>query len=124
MVRQTDVEMKQPKKRYVNGYPSLAAFIASDKDHSTSIYRSYHRVTSRNLLYLEAELFELEKKLDDLDNEDFRGDFTGKQFARSWSKLVSSDNPRCIERVRLIKEIRNTIKEYRMFHFIERTAHL
>lgn len=82
------------------------------KDHSTSIYRSYRRLTSRNLLYLEAELFELEKKLDDFDDEDFTGDFDGKQFARSWPKLNSSDDPRCIERLKCIKEIRATVKEY------------
>jgi len=108
--------MKQPKIRVViNGYPSLAAFIASDKDRSTSIYRSYHRLTSRNLLYLEAELFELERRLDDLDDEDLKGDISGTQFARSWTYLNSSDDPRCIERVKLIKEIRSLVKEYRMF---------
>jgi hypothetical protein len=111
-----DLEMRQSRNVYVNGFASLAAFIARDEDRSTSIYRSYHRLTSRNLLYLEAELFELEKKLDDFDDEDLRGDFERKEFARSWSRLNSSDDPRCIERVKLIKEIRATLKEYREFH--------
>lgn len=115
----TDIEIGQPKRRCVNGYPSLAAFIASDKDHSTSVYRSYHRLACRNLLYLEAELFELEKKQDDFDDEDFRGDFDGKEFARSWSKLSSSDDPRCIERIKLVREIRIMVKEYRMHGAIE-----
>lgn len=114
-----DIEMRQSKKTHVNGYPSLAAFIADDKDHSTSIYRSYHRLTSRNLLYLEAELFELEKKLDDFDDEDLRGDFDGKEFARSWSILNSSNDTRCIERCKLIKEIRATVKEYRMYYITD-----
>lgn len=64
-------------------------------------------------MYLEAEPFELEKKLDDFDDKDLRGDFDGKQFARSWSKLNSSDEPRCIERLKCIREMRATVKEYR-----------
>jgi hypothetical protein len=39
-------------------------------------------------------------------------------------ELISSDDPRCIERVRLIKEIRVTVKEYRIYPFIERTVRL
>lgn len=111
-----EIEMRQPRKTYVNGFPSLAEFIGRDKDHCTSIYRSYHRLASRNLLYLEAELFELEKRLDDFDDEDLRGDFDGKEFARSWSTLSSSSDTCCIERRNLIKEIRTTVKEYRMYH--------
>jgi hypothetical protein len=107
-----DIEMHQ-RKNFVNGYPSLAAFIASDRDNSTSIYRGYHRLASRNLLYLEAELFELEKRQDELDEEDLRGDLTAKQYARDWPTLNSSDNPRCRERRELLDKIRDKIKEYR-----------
>jgi len=110
----TDIEMRRSKRLYVNGYPSLAAFIASDKEQSASVYRSYRRLTSRNLLYLEAELFELERQLDEFDEEDLRnGDLTAKQFARDWSTLSTSDDPRCVKRRKLMRRTRAKIKEYR-----------
>ncbi len=110
---QQDIEMRSPRKKSVNGYPSLAAFIASDKDHSTSIYRSYHRLTSRNLLYLEAELFELERQQDELDDKDFKGDLKAKEYVRDWEMLSSDDDSRCIERRKLLIRVRAKIKEYR-----------
>ncbi|KAF8858694.1 hypothetical protein BDZ45DRAFT_390166 [Acephala macrosclerotiorum] len=106
------VELGQLPRQYVNGFPKVAAFIASDQDHSTSVYRSYHRLTSRNLLIIEAELFELERRQDELDEQDLRGDFSAKKYARDWSVLSTSDDPRCIERRKLQAQIREKIKEY------------
>jgi hypothetical protein len=111
---QRDIEMQQ-QTVYINGYPSLAAFIASDSDHSTAIYRYYHRLAARNLLYLEAELFQLEKRQDELDDEDLRGDLTAKHYARDWLTLNSNDHPRCKVRQELSIKIREKIKEYREF---------
>lgn len=108
-----DVEMPQPRKIYINGYPSLAAFIARDRDNSTSIYRSYNRLASRNLLCLEAELFELEQAQDAFDDADLKDDLSAKQYARSWSTLRSSSDPRCIERKEHLEKVRVKIKEYR-----------
>ena len=107
------IEMHSPRRKPVNGYPSLAAFIASDKDQSASIYRSYYRLTSRNLLYLEAELFELERQQDELDEKDLKGDLKAKEYVRDWEMLSSDNDPRCIERRRLLANIRAKIKEYR-----------
>ena len=58
----SDVENDAVKISYLKGYPSLAAFIASDKDKSTVIYRRFDRLSARNLLYLQSELAELEAK--------------------------------------------------------------
>ncbi|PMD36443.1 hypothetical protein L207DRAFT_636434 [Hyaloscypha variabilis F] len=111
--RQPDIEMQNARKKViVNGYPSLADFIAKDKERSTSIYRSYHRLTSRNLLYLEAELFDLEKRQDELDEQDLKGDLTSKQYAIDWSRLSTSDDERCVERRELLTMCRAKIKEY------------
>ena len=44
-------ELNNVLVRYVKGYPSLAAFIASDADRSTQIYRRFDRLAARNLLY-------------------------------------------------------------------------
>ena len=111
----TDIEMQNPRRVYVNGYPSLADFIASDKEQSASVYRSYQRLTSRNLLYLEAELFELERQQDELDSLDLKGDLTAKQYARDWATLSTSTDPRCIKRRELLEKVKVKIKEYREY---------
>jgi hypothetical protein len=109
---QTDVELGR-REPFINGYPSAADFIAGDPDGTFSIYNSFHRLSSRNLLYLEAELFELQKRQDDMDIRDSRGDPDTLQCFRSWSKLSSSLDPCQAERVNLIMNIRSKLKEYR-----------
>ena len=110
---------------YVKGYPSLAAFIASDRDKSTSIYRRFDRLSARNLLYLQSELIELEAQQDQLDAEDLRGSIENKKSARSWQSLQQRantiDNVREKERLRVVKEIREKIKEYSRF-FLHRIS--
>ena len=104
---------------YVEGYPSLAAFIASDCDKSTSIYRRFDRLSARNLLYLQSELIELEAQQDQFDAEDLRGSIEDKKSARSWQSLrqraSTIDNVRERDRLRVVKEIREKIKEYSRF---------
>jgi len=67
----------------------------------------------RNLLYLEAELHELQKIQDDMDIEDSRGDPNTLQCFRSWKLLRTSQDPRQRQRMEMIKTIRTKIKEYR-----------
>jgi hypothetical protein len=52
-----------------SGYPQYAAFIATDPDRSTAVYRRFERLAARNLLYLESQLADLEAKQDTLDDE-------------------------------------------------------
>jgi hypothetical protein len=108
-----DIELSQPSRIFINGYPSAAAFIASDPDHSLAIYNAFHKLSSRNLLYLEAEIFELQKQQDDLDIRDSRGDPTAQQCFRSWKQLSNSREPEHVERLELIEKIRKKLKEYR-----------
>jgi hypothetical protein len=110
--RQPDIELGQ-QTPFINGYPSAAAFIASDPDHAFSIYNSFHRLSSGNLLYLEAELFELQKRQDDMDVRDSRGDPDTLQCFRSWKKLSTSSDTYQVERLDLIMKIRTKLKEYR-----------
>jgi hypothetical protein len=102
-----------PPGDFINGFPSAARFIASDPDHSFSIYPAFHRLGSRNLLYLEAELFELQKEQDRMDTNDFHSDPDTLQCFRSWTKLSISSDPRHLQRMELIKKIRGTLNEYR-----------
>jgi hypothetical protein len=115
---QNDPEKDAVEVNYVPGYPSLAAFIASDPDHSTAIYRRFDRLSTRNLLYLQAELVTLEKKQDGLDQHDSNSDdIDAKAKARNWERLLaraeSGSDDEAKERVQVAKAIRGKIKEYR-----------
>ncbi|KAF2622485.1 hypothetical protein BU25DRAFT_443147 [Macroventuria anomochaeta] len=44
----------------LDGFPSLAQFIASDPDHTSLVFRRLDRLAARNLLYIQSELVELE----------------------------------------------------------------
>lgn len=105
---------------YLDSYSSLANFIDSDRDHTASIFRRFGRLTARNLLYLQSELLELEAKQSALDEGDRRDgvlDFNLKPSARTWETLVQRaaepGNTRDRERLELIVEIREKVKEYR-----------
>jgi hypothetical protein len=115
-----DPEKDAVEVNYVPGYPSLAAFIASDPDHSTAIYRRFDRLSARNLLYLQAELVTLEKKQDELDKHDLNADdIDAKDKARNWGTLLaraeSGSDDEAKERVQVAKAIREKIKEYSQY---------
>lgn len=100
---------------YVNGYPSLADFIASDHDHSSVIYKRFDRLSSRNILYLQSELAELERRQDEFDREDLRGDLETKKSARDWVTFLEKSkvpNSKALEKMQLVHDIRAKIKEY------------
>ena len=112
-----DSEKDAVEVNYVVGYPSLAAFIARDPDHSTAIYRRFDRLSARNLLHLQAELATLEKRQDELDKQDLMSDeLDAKEKARNWDTLLaraeSGRDDEAEERVKTAKAIREKIKEY------------
>ena len=112
-----DSEDHVAEVHYVKGYPSLAAFIASDCDKSIAIYRRFDRLSARNLLYLQSELVELEARQDALDAEYLRGTTEDKKSARNWHTLklraAEPGNTAEKERVEISEEIRKKFKEYR-----------
>jgi hypothetical protein len=97
-----DIELKT---HYLPGYPSLANFIASDRDRTTLIYKRFDELAARNLLYLAAEL-------------------ATKQCARNFSdfkKAQEANEPKQQERWELMKQIRDTLKDYREALLFEST---
>jgi hypothetical protein len=109
----SDLELGQAPRDFINGFPSVAAFIARDPDHSFSVYNAFHRLSSRNLLYLEAEILELQKEQDDLDFRDSRRDPDVQQCFRSWTRLKTGEDSEQAKRIELIEKIRAKLKEYR-----------
>ena len=109
-----DPEHGKIQVRYVKGYPSLAAFIASDPDKSSSIYRRFDRLSARNLLYLQSELAELEARQDRLDEEDRKRTTAEKESACNWQvfKERAKCNPHEQERMEVVMQVRDKLKEY------------
>jgi len=69
-----DINMKpdieSPSPLPIAGFPRLAAKLASDSDKSTIVFRRFDQLSCRSLLYLQAELAELETLQEKLDEED------------------------------------------------------
>jgi hypothetical protein len=111
------VNMSKPKSpnhpSYIDGFPSLAAFIASDRDGTSTIFKRFNRLAARNLLLLQSELAELEAQLDAFDDID-RGSMEHKQSLRNW-KDYKSINTQNSDRMELMEKIRSTLKEYSAF---------
>jgi hypothetical protein len=99
------------------GFAGVATFIASDKEHSTSIYRQFQKIAARNILYLQSELRELELRQEEFDRDDANGDLDATQAAMDWQEFCDRardpDDDRARERMQLVKDIREKVKEYR-----------
>ncbi|KAM7204001.1 hypothetical protein V8F33_001972 [Rhypophila sp. PSN 637] len=96
---------------YVDGFPSLAAFIASDPDRTAGIFKRFDRLAARNLLNIQAELAELQAQLDIFDNDD-KISMESLQSLRNWSdyKKRQAEDP---ARMELMIKIKEAMKEYR-----------
>ena len=102
------------------GYAALSAFIADDKEHSSSVYRRYESLAARNILYLQSELRELEVELHRFDLEDSTNDDM-MALAMDWQALrqqagddkkVKNNNSKAFQRQALVLRLRRKIKEY------------
>lgn len=83
------VEDNEFKIIYVKGYPSLAAFISSDRDKITAIYRRFDQLSARNLLYLQNDLVELEARQGKYDAEDRQRTTGERASSRDWEILMN-----------------------------------
>jgi hypothetical protein len=117
-----DVELARPKP--INGFPRVAAKITADPDKTTTIYRRFDRLSARNLLFLEAELAELEALQDQYDAEDTNSaDFTTISCHSDWRKFErwageKDGNGRYVQqrqrdKMDLALRIKDKLKEYR-----------
>jgi hypothetical protein len=106
--------------QFVNGYASLAAFIASDADKSTAIYRRFDRLSARNLLFLQSELEELQALQDEYDEEDNKGTTEDQAVIRNLAFLKerargSDKNAEAAQkRLELQRDIAEKMKSYSM----------
>ncbi|CEI70987.1 hypothetical protein FVEN_g9651 [Fusarium venenatum] len=99
------------QKQYIDGFPSLAHFIASDRDGTSAIFKRFNRLAARNLLVLQSELAELEAKLDSYDDAD-QTSRESLQTLRNW-EVYKAKNEENSDRRKLLREIQITLKDYR-----------
>ncbi|KAL9069730.1 MAG: hypothetical protein Q9161_005315 [Pseudevernia consocians] len=98
--------------RRLEGYPTFAEFISKDKD--AAIYRKFENLSARNLLYLQSELHDLERQLEEIDRGDAEniGDENAQRAARLWTHLADDSNAQARARRQLHAEIKVKIREY------------
>lgn len=100
----------------LSSYASFSDFVASD--HELSIYRAFKVLGSRNLLYLQSSLLELEHRLKEFDKEDSESmNIDDLLTAKCWETFAAKakERPREAERMEVIEEIRARLSEYREF---------
>ncbi|KIL86399.1 hypothetical protein FAVG1_10228 [Fusarium avenaceum] len=87
---------------FPRGYPSLAAFLSSDKEFT--VFRCFSRLHTRVLLHKQDELAQLEQRLDELDEEDSRNN--------SYRLLTNRHRGGDQDRQVLLGEIERKLNEY------------
>ncbi|CAD6567923.1 MAG: hypothetical protein ASARMPREDX12_000842 [Alectoria sarmentosa] len=97
---------------HLEGYPSFSKFIAKDKD--AAIYRKFDNLSSRNLLYLQSELHDLERQLEIIDREDAKNidNERAQRAARYWTHFSEDSDNQALVRRTLQENIKVKIKEY------------
>jgi hypothetical protein len=107
--------MPEPAFASFSSYESFSQFIASDNE--LSLYRNFRTLSSRNLLYLQSALTELENRLKEFDRADAeQGDIDILLSAKCWETLsakAKEEHPREAERMEIILGIQKKMKEYR-----------
>jgi hypothetical protein len=131
MPRQRTSDLENSSPLPLDGFPSLASFIASDPDHTLLVFKRFDKLAARNLLYLQSELTSLQAQQDLFDAEDQsleNDDRQAKQCAMDWEsfKTASSEpgNEKQKARMKLMLEIRHKLKEYSKYNIIHNQAHV
>ncbi|OJJ61040.1 hypothetical protein ASPSYDRAFT_29548 [Aspergillus sydowii CBS 593.65] len=98
------------------GFANVARWLSLDRDNEAFIYRRFNELSARNILYLQCELLDLEKKLNELDKKDVTSDDMDlKDVARTWETFIQrfeEGNSEAVVRMELITKLRAKIKEY------------
>jgi hypothetical protein len=110
----------------INGFPRVADKIASDPDKTTTIYRRFDRLSARNLLFLEADIAELEALQNKYDADDLvAADQVVIESHSDWRKFERYASEKDQDgrhtqssqaaKMKLALKIKGKLKEYRMW---------
>ena len=73
----------------VEGYPRLGSLMGADPP--LAIFRRYSALNAQTLLYMQAEINQLEQELQEISSEDFKSkDQEISAFSREWWKLAGA----------------------------------
>jgi len=98
----------------IDGYPKLACHMGIHPE--LAIFRRFGNLNALNLLYLQAELIHLEKKLRSLEIVDSETQLgSSSSYARDWYWLNNSAFEDNSDQIQIIHEIRTKLKEYSQF---------
>lgn len=94
----------------VQGWPQVAMLMAKTPDFAS--FSRFRDLNIKSLLYYQAELTRLRKKLHEEELEDARrGDAEASKYARRADMLINSEEPNDSQ-WELVKQIRVVLKEY------------
>ncbi|KAF0319230.1 hypothetical protein GQ607_013479 [Colletotrichum asianum] len=102
------------------GYLTAASWLARDIDNETLIFRKFDVLSAANLLYLQSEIIELERRLESMHLTTLQSDDMDlKDAASTWETLVEQSRAGTAhfrqdakERMDLIRELRERLREY------------
>lgn len=113
-----DISEVNPRR----GFALVAAKINCDNDKTSSIYRRFDELSSRNLLYYQAEIAELEEELALMDDEDSKSkDEISIACQMDWNSFVKHAESGALpktreeEKMQLVMKIRDKLERYREF---------
>jgi hypothetical protein len=112
------------KPEPIQGFPRVADKIACDPDGTSTIFRRFDRLSARNLLFLEAQLAELEARQNISDEQDLiAASSTTVESHSDWRKFEayaterngdgSFAKPEQAAKMELALEIKEKLNEYR-----------
>ncbi|KAI8246585.1 hypothetical protein K4K55_005875 [Colletotrichum sp. SAR 10_96] len=71
------------------GYLAAASWLARDVDNETLIFRKFDTLSAANLLYMQSEILELEKRLEHTHSTTVQSDDMDlKDASSTWETLV------------------------------------
>lgn len=111
-----DLELASRGTGPSKGFSAVASKIAYDLDKSTTIYRRFDCLSTRNLLFYQADLAEVEGLQRQYDEEDRKArDETLIECQRGWGKLVrcAAEEGREKRKMDLAMKIRMRSERYR-----------
>ena len=102
----------------LEGYAKIAAVMSERTEFA--ILRRFSRLNMQNILYLQAELLDLEAQLGELAKEDFEIP-ERMQFVSRWDHLAKSNGQgEDGKQWRLMLTIREKLNEYSMYRLLYR----
>jgi len=101
------VSSEMAKEKPPSGYPQIADIMS--KYPELTMFRRFKGLNALNLLYLQAELMQIEKDLQDLQKAD---NITNSKYAADYSWLMASAETENDQQWRLIQKMNKKLKEY------------